>query len=1009
MSGGSGLSDIPLRETVRTARARVDEPRLNMRWRTVGSVFIAVAVFARPAHSQSINWTLEEFQPNIPYGGRTNTIAVNPSDNRIMFVASESGGLFITKDSGTHWNHVDALAAYYTSAIAYVTSDILIATTADRFSVGNDAGGIWRSSDGGINWSHIASPTPPVVGWRFAADEISIAPDTGHIYVTTSFGLSKSSDQGVTWTVEAPFGIFSTASVAAQRGNLVVASSLDGRRSTNVARSVDGGATWTPTTFPVPLGDLHGLAASPLDDHTFYAYGDPDFYVSEDGGATWSRIAPTFSRGPQSDGPPWCGGHGFVKPLATSTGLTLWLGNRCDVAQLVAPRISGTSRFDYSGVPRVSSVDHSDSRDMAFGGSTPRMPILLATDGGVHRTLDGGLTWMLTGSGPNGYNALQIAEVKGQWIDNAGKYDLYLAIQDNGIWASGDQGVTWPPPSRGPEGLNLEMEKHVPSAPDSVVTAKVCGPCANDIGGRVFSQTYGAPFSGLNPWRNPPGRMVGPPATVSKSLHDQGVDASPPRARPRFQKGLAATRDLGTTWTQYAVVAEDLVDIPRLSTMSVAVNGRPLAVAVQYQAIRKGFDSTRDLEIDTLVRLTLNPKLSIAMEHFPAMRGFGGIGINPPDWFWHRVFGVDPKDSKHLIAPDVFSGKIMESHDGGENWSEILGLTSLLTDAGRYQFNSGPFPFASHVSFFRDDPTSVAIGTQQNGLILSRDRGATWIKVPNSERATAITSIEWMSATDAFVSTLGRGLWRLTGAPVVSSLPSLCAVQSCLLKYVFRGDPSPDRFERGIVVFEGEIMGARVEGGVLRELSVTPQTSIGFVGTTVKPAIRYTTQQSGLIGIAADEAFTTPSGRFLTGLALDARTGLVGALYTSAKIPLSEKSATRPNASIADGRVLQQHERSPALSKPYISMSAAEGTDNIGPGSPLTVTGERMPRSALLEIVLDGRVIEKAERHSSGSLNTTFKAPAEFGIHTLIVRDANSKRTIDGMSFVVRHRDSEGR
>ena len=45
---------------------------------------------------------------------------------------------------------------------------------------------------------------------------------------------------------------------------------------------------------------------------------------------------------------------------------------------------------------------------------------------------------------PNGYNALQIAEVKGQWIDNAAKYDLYSGVQDNRIWASGDAGLTWP-------------------------------------------------------------------------------------------------------------------------------------------------------------------------------------------------------------------------------------------------------------------------------------------------------------------------------------------------------------------------------------------------------------------------------------------------------------------------------------------------------------------------------------------------------------------------------------
>jgi photosystem II stability/assembly factor-like uncharacterized protein len=990
----------------------------KMKCQMCSALFLAVVGFALPAQSQpsQIDWTLEEFQPNVPYGGRADTIAVNPSDNRIMFVASESGGLFKTTDGGTRWSHVDTLGAYYTSAVAFVTSDILLATATDRFSVGNDGGGIWRSSDGGVTWSHIPSPSPShFPGQRFDAREISIAPDTGDIYVATSFGVVKSSDQGKSWTVSFNFAAIS---VAAQSGNLVIAGSIDSRSSTNVVRSDNGGATWVAANFPVPVFDLHALAASPLDAKTFYAYVDPDFFVSEDGGVNWSKIAPTFSRGPQD----FCGGIGFVKPLATPTGLTVWLGNRCHVAKLVAAQISGTSRFDYSGPVIQSTVDHWDSRDMAFRthGPDTGAPILLATDGGVHRTSDGGVNWMLTGSGPNGYNALQITEVKGQWIDNVANYDLYIAVQDNGIWASGDGGLTWPPPMAGAEGVNIDMQKHVPSPADSVVTVTACGPCTNTVGGRVFSQTYGAAFSGLHQWPDPPGPVgVGHPTSIFNSFHDQGVDDAP----GGFLKGFAATHDLGSSWTQYAVVPEDRRDIPKLSAISVAHRQLP----VQYQAIRTGFDATRNFEIVHLVKLTMNRPSTMASVYFPAMNGFGGIGISPPDWNWHQgVFGVDPKDSQHLIAPDVINGKIMESHDGGDNWSEIPGVTSLITDAGRFQssagadpfnvgifpafsFDVGPFPFASHVSFSSDDPNSVAIGTQQNGLFVSRDRGATWTKVPNSERATAITTVDWMSPTDAFVSTLGRGLWKLTGSRVVTSVRPLCVIQSCRIKYIFKGDPSPDRFKRGIVVFEGEIMGARVEDGVLRELSVTPQTSLAFVGAPVKLAVRYTNQRVGIIGIETNKTFALPSGRLLTGLALDERGGLFGAIYTSGRIPLSDKSATRRDVRTADARFVLQQNRSPTLSKPYISLSATgKGMDNVEPEDPLTLTGERMPSGAVLEIVLDGRAIGKAEGDRSGFMKTTvIKAPRELGSHTLIVRDANTKRTIDGTSFVVRHRDAE--
>ena len=69
------------------------------------------------------------------------------------------------------------------------------------------------------------------------------------------------------------------------------------------------------------------------------------------------------------------------------------------------------------------------------------------------------------------------------------------------------------------------------------------------------------------------------------------------------------------------------------------------------------------------------------------------------------------------------------------------------------------------------------------------------------------------------------------------------------------GDPTPDRFERGVIVFEGEIMGARVDQGALRELSVTPQSSVGFVGTPVEFTIPYTNKR---VGIGTDEIFARP-------------------------------------------------------------------------------------------------------------------------------------------------------
>ena len=104
-----------------------------------------------------------------------------------------------------------------------------------------------------------------------------------------------------------------------------------------------------------------------------------------------------------------------------------------------------------------------------------------------------------------------------------------------------------------------------------------------------------------------------------------------------------------------------------------------LNTPVLYHSIRTGFNATLNLGINHLVRLTKRRATSTASVYYPAMNGFGGLGINPTMFAWYQVFGVDPKDSRHIIAPDIVNEKMMRSTDGGDNWSDIPALTTLVT------------------------------------------------------------------------------------------------------------------------------------------------------------------------------------------------------------------------------------------------------------------------------------------------------------------------------------------
>jgi hypothetical protein len=633
------------------------------------------------------------------------------------------------------------------------------------------------------------------------------------------------------------------------------------------------------------------------------------------------------------------------------------------------------------------TIDHGDTRDLVFKPTGLIVqPLLLGTDGGLHRTEDRGLNWNFTGGGVNGYNALQITEVKGQWIDDIGRYDLYFGTQDNNVLASTDLGDTWPN-AVSSEGFFIEMQKRVATGANSQVNFVACGSCTN--------MRSGPALVGATNWANPPGSVAGNPAIVGRSFHVQGVNAE-----AGFAAGLAVTRDLGATWSQYTSFPEQRYDLPKLSRHR---EFRSLGLPVQYQSIRTGFDSTLSIEIDHLVRLSKNLTTPTASVYYPAMNGFGGFGINPTMFAWYQVFGVDPTDSRFIIAPDIINEKMMQTSDGGENWTDIPALTALVTDGGRYQFRNWVFPHASAVSYYGRDASMVAVGTHENGIMLSTDHGATWTKIPGSERATYITSLEWRTASDVIVSTYGRGLWRMKGVFKIPHFGPLCRIVGCLIKWIDRGDPPPDSINPGIVIFEGRAQGVRAERGRVAEVFVSPGSSVGFIGSPERAPKVKITESRRVIGLRGSvrglKAWPADKAQ-VVALALDSSNGLRGFALAHAELPISEPVAAP--AEVAEVETEQPPERSPTAGKPYLTLSApGREFERLLSGERMTVEGRRFPPGVSVEVLVNGEVIEKAAVGDDGNFIATIKSPQVPGVHTLIVRDVTTKRVIDGSQFKV--------
>jgi photosystem II stability/assembly factor-like uncharacterized protein len=939
---------------------------------------------------------LEEAQPEVPNGGRANTIADNPSSRNIVLVASETGGLFRSTDTGATWTHIDALPEYATMAVRFLNSDasIAIATVQSDFRTSN-GGGIWRSSDWGLTWTQVYSPASPYgTPDRFTAREISIAADSGAIYVATNFGVAISNDQGLTWRLTDPFGgsYHEVMAVVAQRGGLVLAAGPTGLR-----RSVDGGTTWlTPTTPVAAVWDIHALGGSPLSAGQVYVVdGSTNLWASEDAGDHWTQLTAAPGGGGS------CGGIGFIKAVSRrmlhGVGLRLYFGNRCGAYWLTPPRITGTNQFNLTGAWTAMVADHGDTRDIAFGASNA--PLLLASDGGLHKTADGGATWTFTGGGSGGYNALQVTEVTSQHI-GSGDFDLYYGTQDNDIRATEGFDPTWPA-SLCCEGFFFEMQRQVASDADSQVTFVDCYPCGRYRSGRRFSGRVG--------WPSPPS-PASDPKIVGRSFHVEAVGDS-----ATVNPGLAVTHDLGSTWLQYAEFDESIRALPKLSRRT----GRPpflLPSTVLYQAIQTGWDWTLGIEINRLLRTeqVLGPEPSVT---YPLMNNFGGLGINRTMFAWYQVFAVDPLNPNHLIAPDIIEEKMKESWDGGDDWSNRADITELVTGSGAFRFGESIFPQASAISFSEDDPNMVAVGTMQNGILISTDRGVTWDKIYGSERATYITSIDWISPLSAMVSTYGRGLWTFTRIFKVPPYWKYC-LAPCHLFWIPRDredfvdpswDPVPERLKRSIVVLDGRILGAKIIKGSLTDLYVTAGSGVVWRSEADVPqlAVRTASKWQGFQGMGRVRSFRTDEP--IVGLALNAKNLPIGAV-TSAR-PLKSEGLL-PAAASQQERASKLGDvgtrRSPTAGQPKVSIEGAGAANRVLAGVAIVVTARGLTRGMPVIVQIDGQVVARGKAADNGSLRLSVKAPVRFGLHALTLFDMNAKG-ITGMNFLVVHGDERER
>ena len=322
--------------------------------------------------------------------GRVVSIAPHPTDADIIYIASASGGVWKTVDSGVTWQALtDELPNLNHGCVALdkqAPDTVYVGTGEYQTNSGGD--GVFKSTDGGSSWARVA--TVAQVGSN--CSKMVVNPSNSQIvHWGGTGGYVRSVDGGSTWTRILTGNVSDLAVDPAAPQNVYVA-----RQSTGIFKSTDSGASFTQLTTDLPTAGIGRIliAIAPSSPSTVYAAilsGNSlqGLYRSTNGGANWTRKANT----PNFPSPQ--GSYDCFIGVSPSNPDTVYAGGvfpSYAVAGVIKTTNGGDSWTDVT-VGTLGGQLHPDQHVVAFDADGR---VWVGNDGGVWYSADSGLSWVNT-------------------------------------------------------------------------------------------------------------------------------------------------------------------------------------------------------------------------------------------------------------------------------------------------------------------------------------------------------------------------------------------------------------------------------------------------------------------------------------------------------------------------------------------------------------------------------------------------------------------------------------